>query len=101
HAGSLANSATEGSESRLPNGSIIRRPPVVAEQPALAGRTSRHDLRVEPPGEVRRKLLGHHAPAVVDLEQVARLVGRDIIAAAVPDLAAEKQYVAGPAQHRL
>src|SRR5262249_49317013 len=51
--------------------------------------------------QVRCEVLRHLAATVVDLQQVTNLVGRSIIAAAMPQVTAKKQHISGVAKHRL
>ncbi|MCY1425349.1 hypothetical protein D9M71_411360 [compost metagenome] len=74
---------------------------MITQQPPLPGCRRRQNLGVESPMQVRRKLLRHHASAIVHLQQVTAAVGGEVAAAGMPEFAAQHQHIAGPAQYRL
>lgn len=71
---------------------------VVSQQAALAGGGCGEDGGVEVPVEVGGEVLGHFSAAVVDLQQIAGLIFRDVVAAAVPEVAAKDEDIAGVAE---
>src|SRR4029077_2487422 len=81
--------------------SIVGSLPMVSEQPQLSRTASRHHVGVEPPVQIWPKMLRHFPPAVVDLQKVANLVRRPVVATAVPEVTAEEQHVPGVAEYGL
>ena len=63
---------------------------MVSQQSSLTWIASGQDVRIESPLEIRRKMLGHFSSSIVDLQQVTRLFLGPVVAAAVPQVAAEE-----------
>src|SRR5262249_17849817 len=81
--------------------SIVSSWTVIPQQPALPGIARSDHLGIEAPFQVRGEVLSHLPAPVVNLEQVAHLVGRAVVAPAVPQVAAKEQDIPGLTQNRL
>ena len=74
---------------------------MISQQASLSRIAGGQYVRVKSPIKKWREVLSHLSSAEVDLQQVPNLVGRSIVAAAVPEVATEEQDITRIAQNGL